>query len=238
MKKIWIVLLLVTTLSACQDVNIPLAQRYEQALTEALSMPIAKHRSMNRSLFSYYLPLHMGRKTSTTTSAQFKTQAQTIVLSLDIINILNQEYYRDLNNPIRSALRKDNAVFVQDGYFGRFDGVRVPFLVIASQLSDHWVFVQIQTDTFILSSIHPQSISANLLIDMMSIARTTQVNRDLIIAQYSNRDVITYQRENLNIFSQIAPESGTVIDMITDPDSIVFETEFVETYEAYLETFE
>jgi len=239
MKKSLVLLLwLSITLSACQASSLSLPERYDAALAEALEMPTAKHRSMNRELFSYYLPLHMGRQDATLTSVQLLSRSQTLVLSLDIINMLNQAYYRDVSNPIRSALRRESAIYIQEGYFNRFDSVRVPFMIIASELSDALVFLQLQTDTFIISSIHPQAVSAELLIDMMSIARTTQVHRDLVVAQYSNRDVITYQRENLNIFSQIAPESGTVIDMITDPDSIVFDNDFVETYEEYNDLFE
>lgn len=221
------------SLSACQVSSLSLPERYEVAVADALVMPTAKHRSMHRDLFSYYLPLHMGRQDATPTSVQLTSHSQTIVLSLDIINMLNQTYYRDVANPIRTALRRDNASFMFEGYMDRFDEVRVPFMIIASELSDSLVFLQLQTDTFILSSIHPQAISAELLIDMMSIARTVLVQRDLVVTVYSNRDIITYQRENLNIFSQIAPESGTVIDMISDPDSFVFDEDFVDVYDIY-----
>lgn len=225
--KVILIISLSWVLSACVY-DVQAEQSFERAVEEALSQPVAKFRNMNRDLFSYYLPVHMGRRPAGPASAKLISRNQVVMLNVDVINVLNQSYYRDISNPLRNALNKEAAFFVKEGFMVRNDGVAMPYALSVTQLSDALVFAQVQTDSFIISSFHPPGSSVELLKDMILLARTVRVNQSVVLATYSNREILTFQRESLNIFAQVAPESGTVIDMITDPDSLFFDETFSE----------
>ena len=89
-------------------------------------------------------------------------------------------------------------------------------------------------------SIHPIAISPDILYDMFRIARSTKINRDLILSTYSTREVLDFKAQSLNMFTQAGPESGTVLDMIKGEDDIIFEEEYYEGFDenAPLDSFE
>ena len=63
---------------------------------------------------------------------------------------------------------------------------------------------------------------------MLRLARTVVIDRSLILANYSNTETINYQKVNLNMFSQMAPESGTVLDMIEGEESNLLDDDYYE----------
>ena len=235
--KLYVMLVISLGLSGCAHTG-DFSATLDQSLETALNAPVAEFRTKNRDIFSYYLPIHMGRIDAGPSSVRLLSRNQVIVLNVDVINLLNQAYYRSVSNPLRDAINRDAANYVREGYLKRMDDVSVPYLITVSSLSESTVFVQVQTDALIISSIHPVQLTPEMLGDMVGLARTTVVNNAAVLTTFSNREVISFQRESLNIFSQIAPESGTVIDMITDPDSIIFDESLQESYEQYQDLFE
>jgi hypothetical protein len=83
------------------------------------------------------------------------------------------------------------------------------------QVKGNIVLVTLQTRYFLFSAIAPFVLAPDILYDMLLIARTCRVNVDEVVLRYANRETINYQKETLEIFSQLAPDSGKVIDMIS-----------------------
>lgn len=216
-------------LSACVVSNSDLQARYDQAIKEANTQEMNVYNSMTRDLFSYYLPLTVGRRMSTETSIVLVSHQEEILMNLDVISILNEAYYEnDTVNVLRSSVMVNEAVYQHEGTFVDLKGFEVDYHVSVNALSDTHVLLTLETESFIYSSIHPSSISAEILYDMLRIARSTQIKKDVVLSTFSNRDIIDYQKETLNMFAQLAPETGTVVDMIEGEDENLFDDSYYD----------
>lgn len=216
-------------LTACSVQTNTIKARFDVAVDEAINQELSQFTSMNRDLFSYYLPLSIGRRSSTPTSALLISHNEEILMNLDIISVLNAVYYTDENaNVLRSTVNVNSAFYANQGTFSNYKGIPIDYQVSVNALSEEIVLLTLETETFIFSSIHPIAISPEILFDMMTIARTSTVNKNEVVAAFSNREIIDYQKETLNMFSQLAPESGTVIDMVEGDENGLFDDEFYD----------
>lgn len=219
MRKLWLVLL-VFLMSACQSTFEP--RDYDQAIQEALAQKTSTYLTMNRDLFSYYLPVSIGRKLATPNSVTLNSHNQSILMSLDVVNILNQAYYKDDEDSLRSLLKDGVAFYTHTDTFLSNQSIPIDFRVSAAKIADHLVLLILQTEHFVFTSIHPQAISPEILYDMLRVARSARIAKDVVLDVYSKREVIDFKVQNLNMFAQVAPESGTVMDMIKELDEMDF----------------
>jgi len=221
--------LLLGILSGCVVSSTDLAPRYANAIEEAITQEMNVYNSMTRELFSYYLPLSIGRRMSTETSMVLISHQEEILMNLDVISILNKAYYQsDAINVLRSSVSINEALYRHEGSFHDMKGDEVKYQVSANPLSDQDVLLTLETEYFIFSSIHPYSISSDILYDMIRIARSAQIEKEMILSTFSNREIIDYQKETLNMFAQLAPETGTVIDMIEGEDKNLFDDNYYD----------
>lgn len=219
MRKLWLGLL-VLVLSACTSTF--KQQDYDQAIQDALAQETSTYATMNRDLFSYYLPVSIGRKQASPNSVTLNSHNETILMSLDVVNILNQAYYNDENGSLRDLLKDGVAFYTYTDSYLSNQSISVDFEVNAAKISDHLVLLILQTEHFVFTSIHPEAISPAILYDMLRVARSSRIVKDTILSTYSKREVIDFKVQNLNMFAQVAPESGTVMDMIKELDEMDF----------------
>lgn len=201
---------------------------YDKAIENALSQSMSEFSTMHRDMFSYYIPPSIGRKSSSLNSVTLQSHNQNILMILDVINILNESYFKDNEGTLRKLLKVENAFYTSTGFYESDNKVLSAYLVSAMKLSDSTVLLSLQTENFVFMSIHPLSISPDILYDMLRVARSTSINRDLILSTFSTREVLDFKTQSLNMFTQAGPESGTVLDMIKGEDDITFEDGYYE----------
>lgn len=231
MRKLVLVLSLLIVLTGCQINAYFDNTSYDKAIENATKQSMSEYSTMTRDLFSYYLPPSIGRKSATENSVTLQSHNQNILMYLDVINILNQSYYKNESESLRKLLKVENAFYTSRGFYQSVASSPSAYLVSAIKLSDETVLLSLQTESFIFMSIHPLAISPDILYDMMRIARSTKIDKDLILAAYSNREIFDFKTQSLNMFAQSGPESGTVVDMIKEEEDIVFEEEYYEGFD-------
>ena len=58
---------------------------------------------------------------------------------------------------------------------------------------------------------------------MMQVATNCDVKDDMVIADYSTKDIIDYEKSTVNLFEQSFPQEGRVEDMMIDTGKTVSE---------------
>lgn len=203
-------------LGACARTGDPIQNRYKASEEEAKNAQLSAFTSMNRELFGYYLPPSIGRRSSTPTSVLLISNQEKILMNLDVVNVLNQAYYTDNGtNLLRTNTQILDALYASTGTYTNAQGLESEYQIKAFALSADEILLSLETENFIFSSIHASAVSPEILYDMLVIARSTTVNKSAVLAAFSTREIINYQKETLNMFTQLAPESGTVMDMVT-----------------------
>lgn len=232
MRK-WMIIFLMVLLVGCNVSAESLSDRIESSLNssiEAKPVTIVNHTT---KLYQFYLPFHMGKKASNSTSVLLQSNDVDIVMSIDAANIIMQRFYRtSLNsNQLRNIPTYAQVVFDQSGQYLSSNQVTLNYRLIVSQVDEHLYSIVLQSDAVLLSAVTPLALVETIVFDMMTVAKSTKVNRETVVSMYSNKQIINYQRQTLELFEQIAPESGRVADMISIVEgNMNFNQDFLDDY--------
>lgn len=210
MRKL--IVLLVVLLVGC-TVNVEtLKPQIDEAITNAIQAKTPSVLNQSTPYYSYYLPPHMGRRFVNEVATILVSNNDEIVLQLDVPSIISQRFYR-------TALSKEAQETDMKIYFYEYEGIFIsenneshPLSLTIEQQDERYV-IFMQSDQFIMSSFVKLSRVEDVLNDMIVVLRSAVASKDKIIIAYSNKQVINYQQQVLEMFEQVAPESGTLADM-------------------------
>lgn len=213
-KSLILFLVLLFGLSACSKVT-PESLLYYLKLSgiEAEKQAISSFNNISKQMYSYYLPPHVGRKNSTDISTILTSNNVNILMNLDVIDVISDTYY-DTSRSFKSMLAASKDLTNFESSFVNKKGDPVTYRVSVLKVSDSLILLTLEGGYFMFTAITPLSLSSEILFDMITIAKSCEVNKDKVLLAYSTRESIDYKKETIDMFSQIAPESGTVLDMI------------------------
>jgi hypothetical protein len=216
MKKMLILfLVMLFGLSACSEITLDSLQSYLKAsASDVEDESISPLNNISKDLFSYYLPGHMGRKVSSETSTILTSNNVNILMNLDVIDVISDTYY-DSSQSFKSMLATTQELSSFNSTFMNREGESVTYRVSVLEVSDTLILLTLEGGYFMFTAITPLVLSTEILYDMLTIAKSCEVNSKAVLLAYSTRESIDYKKETLDMFSQIAPESGTVLDMIS-----------------------
>lgn len=232
MRK-WMIVFLMVLLVGCNVSAESLSDRIEVSINNSIEAKPATIVNHTTKLYQFYLPFHMGKKASNSTSVLLQSNDVDIVMSIDAANIIMQRFYRtSLNsNQLREIPTYAKVVFDQSGQYLSSNQVTLNYRLIVSQVDEYLYSIVLQSDAVLLSAVTPLALVETIVFDMMTVAKSTKVNRETVVSMYSNKQIINYQRQTLELFEQIAPESGRVADMISIVEgNMNFNQDFLDDY--------
>ncbi len=214
--KIFKIIVLVVLLSGCAINNVDIKTNITLALDAAANTNLIMNQGLRKANYVYYLPPDVGRKESSQSSTILVSHNTNVLMNLDIVSVLSDRFYKsDKTELLRAFIAKGTPIYKRSEATFDLDHKSLPYSAVILPIEGQNVLVSLQTRYFLFSAIAPFALASDLLYDMLLIARTTRVNEAEIVLRYSNRETINYQKETLEIFSQLAPDSGKVIDMIS-----------------------
>lgn len=205
-------------LSACSTVTKDtLSAHLKSAALDAESSTINTVSNISKTMYSYYLPPSIGRKSSTETSNILTSNGVNILMNLDVIDVISDSYYATASKTrsFKSMLSSTENLITFEGTYQDGDYKSVSYRVSILYVNDGLILLTLEGGYFIFTAITPISISDEVLFDMIRLARSCTVDSAAVLLAYSTRESIDYKKETIDMFSQIAPESGTVLDMIS-----------------------
>jgi len=186
---------------------------------DAETLTVNPSVNISKGLYSFYLPPHIGRKSSTVTSSILTSNNINILMNLDVIDVISDSYY-DSSKSFKSMLAATQNVMTFNGIFLNSKDQPIAYQVSVLELAENKILLTLEGGYFMFVAITPMALSSDILTDMLQIARTCQVDNEAVLLSYSTRESIDYKKETLDMFNQIAPESGTILDMISGGDTI------------------
>jgi hypothetical protein len=216
MKTILKILVLALLLAGCRVTNVDIKVDITVALDAAANADLIMNQSLHKANYVYYLPPDVGRKESSQSSTILVIQNTNVLMNLDIVSVLSDRFYTtEKIELLRAFIAASTPIYKKEDATFDLDHKSLPYAATIVPVSGNAVMISLQTRYFLFSAIAPFTLASDLLYDMLLIARTCRVNADQVVLRYSSRETINYQKETLDIFSQLAPESGKVIDMIS-----------------------
>lgn len=220
--------LLILSLSACSVNEQNTSERFKIAIDQAASDQINRVSNHSSKYFDYYLPITLGRKTSTDTSVVINASHTEILLTLDIVNVVLNSNLATTDS-LRAIFKSSEALVNIEGKTMDAGGFDQSYKAQLFDLKDNSYLLVIQTQSALVSAKVESGLVEELAYRMLKLARSVLIDRPLILAAYSNAETFSYTKVNLNMFAQVAPESGTVVDMITGDQSNLLDEDFFQT---------
>lgn len=213
MRKYLIVFILF--ISGCSMSGVSLNQQIDDSVAFVSTQPVVEIRNNNSPLYSYYLPRNIGRRSSNQLSATFVSYDEEIVLSLDIASIIMNRFYRiQLAGQLRTLYGTQNALVVKNGSFKDNNGTMTDYRIVVMPFSDDQLMVYVQNQDFLVSAMLPKTKIQPVLTDMLIVLRSAKSQSNDIVNLFSNKVVVDYNRISKELIEFIAPESGTIVDML------------------------
>ena len=210
-KKILLVLLCVL-LTGCAQSNLSMQERLEQQITTVSSLPIpgASHR---KPFYTYYTEPSIGHYRSTETSNEFSFQSTKFVLNLNVQAIM------DSSTDITQSIYTQKPIAIYSGSFQNMLDETVNYVCEIYQVDRHYA-VFFTSSTVNLFGVTYAGDATELAGKMYSIARSVIVRKDVVLQVYSHESAIDYEGEAINLYKDIAPEEGTLQELIEDKTHI------------------
>ena len=210
-KKILTVLLCIV-LTGCMQSSQTMQERLDEeiAAVSALPIPSASHR---KPFYTYYTEPSIGHYRSTETSNEFSYQSTKFVMNLNVQAIM------DSSTDIEQSIYTQQPIAKNTGSFQNMLDESVSYVCEIYQVDHHYA-VFFTSSTVNLFGVTYAGDTAELAGKMYSIARSVIVRKDVVSQVYSHESAIDYEGEAINLYKDIAPEEGTLRELIEDKTHI------------------
>jgi lipoprotein len=210
-KKILTVLLCIV-LTGCIQSSQTMQERLDEKITavSALPIPSASHR---KPFYTYYTEPSIGHYRSTETSNEFSYQSTKFVMNLNVQAIM------DSSTDIAQSIYAQQPIAKNTGSFQNMLDESVSYVCEIYQV-DRYYAVFFTSSAVNLFGFTYAGDAAELAGKMYSIARSVIVRKDVVSQVYSHESAIDYEGEAINLYKDIAPEEGTLQELIDDKTRI------------------
>lgn len=199
-------LVIVLLLFGCSGQDIDLANEVDKAISRVNETEAYKNHNHKKGLLSYYLPKDVGVKRSNQISTVMLVDNFEVFMALNVSEIMSQKL---------EVLNLDTSSFVVVKNFETINNKdeTINNTVVIEQLADNQYLLYLKSkEMFFISSIPKASIE-NILEKMIIISRTVNVDKKKVIAQFSNKEEMNFEREVIELFSESVPEEGFLKDI-------------------------
>lgn len=188
---------------------------------------------------NYYLPSDCAETDFNDTTITFKYNDSIILYNINIADIINSHYFNE-------DLMKDEGFFNEDYLFLQHEG---SFIDKNDEFIDYDLRVYKVDNDYIISFKTLRDVMygystpgdvVEVIRKMIVFTKLLNVNEDMVISSFSDKDVIDYQKKQINLFDYVVPVNGYLTDLINkdytnQEDEEVkeeyFEDEVTEEYE-------
>lgn len=180
---------------------------------------VANHR---KKYYSYYVPSNVSNIESTDTHNIFEYNGVDIMLNLNIADIITYNIY--------SQKKEDSEIFENELIiYNRKNLVYAnkEYDLAIYKFNENYV-IRLDNDDIVMASSMKENYVVNTLRQMIMIASSVTVNYDEVIDNFSNKDFIDFEKEQVDLFKIVVPKDGRIEELI-DPKWSIDEDETTDT---------
>lgn len=165
--------------------------------------------------FSYYLPSDMSDGECDSTGCVMYYENSKILVNLNISSIINSKYYPDNSFGDEKIFADDKLVYEKKGTFINIESVNKSYLLRLYDYEDYYQIHLTSSDVNIYAYAYLNNVSETIK-HIFLVAKSVSVKSSEIISEYSNKEVIDYQKKKLNLFEYIIPPEGKIDDLLIE----------------------
>ena len=219
-----------TVACGCAEMPASLQERLDIRVENSLgtNAPLPNY---NHKYYAYYAEPTLGRIDSHTAGNTFSYNGTKFVMNLKIADVINGEYYSD-TEAVKAEISGTPAAG-STGSYTASDGSEHPYAILIYRSEDGSCLISLQTDAVEAYAVSAECDAADVAGAMLRVAKSVKVDHDEVVAAFSNRQDISYNRKPIELFQFIAPESGAIAELFPDNTTAIGEVSDLQNYESY-----
>lgn len=215
MKKIYILFVLLF-LTACSSSN--LNNDLDNLFNNIENINIYSTNN-NLKYYSYYLPSDLGEKEITSDSITLSYGESKIIMNLNISDIINSKYYSDSLLNDDGFFNENYLVYEKSGTFTLKDETTKQYTYKLYDYDKYYVLYFKTNDIVFYGNIVKGDVK-DVTRQLLIVAKSIDADEELVIADYSSKDTIDYQKKQIDLFNKQMPVEGSLSEMLTDDATI------------------
>ncbi|MCF0111184.1 MAG: hypothetical protein HUJ58_04725 [Erysipelotrichaceae bacterium] len=215
-KKLTVAAVLACMLFGCQVDKNNIETLIPHTIEEAITREVPERVNMNKGLISYYLQPSVGRVESNPSASVFLMDGNYVILNIDVTSIVTRKYYNPNSEELRDYQAFETVVYEEEGHFTTATDIVRAYRYRLYELEDEQYGMMLQTSNMLCIATAPIGDTISVTSGMFDLLRTVRCDEEAVVAEYSQKELIQYQKETLDIFEKIYPESGTLQEMFDE----------------------
>ncbi|MGM9942282.1 MAG: hypothetical protein ACI32N_09890 [Bulleidia sp.] len=222
MKRMIPVLMTLCILAGCAQPSVSMQDALNDAVAQVQTQQV-QDTTHSKKYYSYYLPRDMGRYESTQFGNVLGYQGYRVLMSLNTPAILNARLYPDLKDSPITLARQEMSVSAQGMYTDLNDVEHLFEIGVYPTGYDYTVCMV--SDVILFEAACPAVLVDDIAAKMIEIARSVQINENVIVETLSNQVTEIKSRQKVELFESLAPENGRIEELfedhtLTDPGDV------------------
>lgn len=172
-------------------------------------------RNNYSSFIDYYVPSDTGELDGTKLSSSFTYNESKFVMDINVSGIINGRYYRDVRLTDEGFFDKNKLVYSRKGNYLDSDGGSHDYIYNVYEYDNRYLSY-FASKELVFYGYATDSDVVNLSSRILLMAKGATVRENDIIASYSSRNEIDYEKKQVNLFETIMPVNGNVNDFLVD----------------------
>jgi|GEM_PF-5306755 len=214
-NKICLLLIALFLLTGCAVGSSEFSVRMDQVMKESSMRKATTYQNNHKRLYSYYLPVSMGKRESNSISTILEVSGYETIMNLNVENVLAERYYNGADVSIKSLLNTD-LIYTKKGTYTNFEGKEQQYAIYINRLSNGTSFIVLKTNHFTyLTNVDFNDVSA-VVQQLFTVARSTRINEEEIVSFYSRREVLNYDIKIVEIFQEKVPVNGDLFTLLQE----------------------
>ena len=214
MKKILLFLLCVV-LCSCTFANQDSSSLDRVFLNESEAMTI--RRNNYTDYIDYYLPGDTSELNSGDLSFVFQYNHSRIIMDVNVSGIINRRYYPDVPLSDEGFFDSEKLIYSRNSVYLNSEGKNEEFLFRVYSYDKEYLICLV-SDDLILYGYADREDLIPISSRMLLMARSALVRSEEIVAEFSSKEVIDYEKQQVNLFETIMPVNGQINDFLIGND--------------------
>lgn len=212
MRKIVIILLALLLCGCSTYIDL------DASLDEAFSK---EHNTLNIrdncavTYYNYYLPSDMVEYDYKDNILLLGYKDSNIIMNLNIPSIINEQYYTDYVAKDEGFFDEDKLIYSHTGTYSDIRNREFDYFYRLYQYDGRYLMHLMSRTVNIYSSCNKYDV-VPISSKMLLLARTIKVDEDDVITDYSAKEVIDYEKKQVNLFDLVVPVNGKVEELLID----------------------
>lgn len=223
-------------LSACNQVSISnknsasIKDRIDN-ITSDLTKTYEFRPNNTLTYYTFYLPSDMQENESFDSSMMINYLDSKIAMNLNVASIVDKKYYIDKQFNEEGFFDNVKLCYEKNGVFTKDDGNDSNFVLKIYQDKENCLVHLVSDELNFYCSTNENEIE-DVVKHIFLIAKSVEVDTNAVISNYSAKEVIDYQKKQVDLFDYVIPSSGYLSDLVNSSSGSIVSEEFEEKLES------